>query len=158
MVNTKNRGGATLRKGFTVYTNDPAKPQVRLQVSGKVKAYVMVEPGYVRLTGPLGQAIRQVVKITPLSGYPMTIKEVHAQKAEFVSFELQPLAEDATKAGYRLVVLNTKDEPGNYSDTIVIKTDSQHKPTLRIPVYGRIFDAPKQQRQQPQTRTDRSAK
>ena len=70
----------------------------------------------------------------------MTIKNVEAQKAEFVRFELQPLAKNSAGKGYRLVVENTRSEPGSYNDTIIIKTDSRHKPTLRIPVYGRIFE------------------
>ena len=70
----------------------------------------------------------------------MTIKAVQAQKAEFVRFFLKPMAKDPSKKGYRVVVENTRNEPGSYKDIIIIKTDSQHKPTLRIPVYGRIFD------------------
>ena len=117
-------------------------------ISGKVKGYIAVDPGHVRLTGPIGQPIRRVIKVTPLDGYPMTIKEIKAQKTQFMSFQLQPLGRDASKEGYRLVVENTKDEPGNYSDIIIIKTDSRHKPTLRIPVYARIFDP------QPQRKPD----
>ena len=140
MVKTNNRGGTTLRKGFTVWTNDPAIPKVRLHISGKVKGYVTVSPKYIRLSGPTGQPIQGVVNVTPLDGYPMTIKKVEAQKAEFVRYELQPLAKNPAGKGYRLVVENTRSEPGSYNDTIIIKTDSRHKPTLRIPVYGRIFE------------------
>ncbi len=146
MVKTKNRGGTTLRKGFTVWTNDPATPEVRLHISGKVKGYVTVAPSYVRLSGATGQSVKGVIKVTPLDGYPMTIKKVEAQKAEFVRLELQPLAKNPSKTGYRLVVENTRIKPGSYNDVIIIKTDSQHKPTLRIPVYGRIFDPPPSQR------------
>jgi len=140
VVKTKNRGGTTLRKGFKVFTNDPALPEVRLQISGKINGYVTVDPGYVRLTGPMGQPIQRIVKVTPLDGYPLTIKEVRAKKAEHVRFDLQRVDKGSAKKGYRLVVQNTMDGPGSYNDIIIIETDSRHKPTLRIPVFGRIYD------------------
>jgi hypothetical protein len=141
VVSTKNRGGATLHKGFTVITNDPSRSRIRLSVSGKVKGYIIVTPGYVRLTGPIGDPVQQTVILAPQKGYPFTIKKITAQRNEFLRFQLQPVGKDAAKAGYRLSVENTKSEAGNYHDTIIIDTDSPHKPTLRIPVYGRIFNS-----------------
>lgn len=139
VVHTENRGGSTLHKGFAVFTNDPGKPKIHLKVSGKVKGYIAVEPGYVRLTGQVGQPIQQTVTLTPQQGHPFKIKEIQAQTNEFVSYQLSPKDEKAPEAGYRLLVINTKSETGNYHDTLIIRTDNPHKPTLRIPVYGRIF-------------------
>ncbi len=113
---------------------------MRLMISGRVKGYITVNPGFIRLIGPLGQTLKRVIKVTPLDGHPMTIKKVEAQRGEFLHFELKPLANDPAKKGYRLVVKNTMDEPGSYNDIIFIRTDSKHKPTLKIPVYGRVFD------------------
>jgi hypothetical protein len=139
VVNTKNRGGSNLRKGFSVFTNDPDRPRVRLSVSGTVKGYIAVAPKFIRLTGTVGQPIQRTVNLTPLKGYPFTVKEITAQTDEFVRFQLKPAGKNAAKTGYRLLVENTKTDAGNYRDTIIIKTDSPHKPTLRIPIYGRIF-------------------
>ena len=140
VVRTENRGGSTLHKGFSVFTNDPDRTKVRLQISGKVKAYITVAPGYIRLSGSLGQPIRQSVRLTPRKGDPFTVKEIKAQANEFVRFQLKPLDKSGPKRGYSLLVENTKSEAGSYQDAIIIKTDHPHKPTLRIPVYGRIFN------------------
>ena len=140
VVSTKNKGGATLNKGFTVFTNDPGKPRVRLSVVGKVKGYILVLPVYVRLTGAVGEPIQRTVKLTPQKGYPFTITKITAQSNEFVRFQLQPADESAEASGYLLTVENTRSEAGNYHDTLIIETDSPHKPTLKIPVYGRIFN------------------
>lgn len=140
VVNTRNRGGTSLHKGFTVFTNDPSRQRVRLEIIGKVKGYVTVAPAYVRLTGPAGQAISRSVRVIPREGYPFKIKKIQAQQDKYLQYRLQPLADRAGEEGYRLMVENTRSEAGTYHDTIIIETDSRHKPTLRIPVYGRIFD------------------
>jgi hypothetical protein len=138
VVNTKNRGGNTLRKGFTVYTNDSLKPQVKLTVTGKVKGYVTITPGSVRLFGPVGRSLRGSVKILPLEGHDFSIKEVKAQQNQFIRFQVKPMDNASSKKGYLLLVENTKNAPGSYRDTILITTDSKEKPLLRVPIYARI--------------------
>ena len=140
VVNTRNRGGSTLHKGFKVFTNDPAKPEVTLQVTGKVKGYLTVAPAYVRLNGAVGQSISRKVQIVAMKGYPFTIKEINAHNREDFQYRLTPMDKQSGRQGYVLQVENTKQKAGNYYDTIVIKTDSKHKPVVRIPVYGRIHD------------------
>ena len=136
-----------MHKGFTVYTNDPQKPQVRLEVFGKVNGYMSVAPNYVRLTGQVGQLLSQKVKITPIKGYPFTITEVKAQRGGDLRLELKPLGADPSKEGYELVVQNERQEAGNYRDVITVKTDSKKKPTITIPVYARILSASAQKKQ-----------
>ncbi len=143
-VSTKSRGGQKLHKGFTVYTNDPHAPQVRLEVTGQVKAFLSIDPHYVRLIGRKGQTLSQTVKITPLEGRWFTIKNVKAQEGRNLSYKLKPLGRNPGKSGYELVVENTRKEPGNYRDLITIQTDSKEMPSLTIPVYARIQKAPDQ--------------
>ena len=137
-VSTRNHGGQTLHKGFTVYTNDPDKPQVRLQVSGRINAYLTVAPQFVRFIGRVGETLQQSVKITPLAGHPVTIKEVRVSQPENLRYKLKPLGRPEDKAGYELLVENARQEVGNYHDRITILTDSKEKPTITIPVYARI--------------------
>jgi hypothetical protein len=137
-VSTKNRGGQNLHKGFTVFTNDPGKAKVRLQVSGRVNAYLTVAPHFVRFIGRVNQPLKQLVKITPLEGHPVTIKEVRVQQPQNLRYELKPLGNPPGRAGYELVVENARRDPGNYQDSITILTDSKEKPSITIPVYARI--------------------
>jgi hypothetical protein len=140
-VSTRNRGGQKLHKGFTVYTNDPKKPQVRLQVNGRIDAYLTVAPKFVRLIGRVGQPLQQSVKITPLAGHPVTIKEVRVNQPENLHYKLKPLGLPPGRAGYELVVENARQEAGNYQDRITLLTDSKEKPSITIPVYARIHPA-----------------
>ena len=124
-VSTKNRGGETLHKGFTVYTNDPGVPQMRLEVTGKVNGYLTVAPTFVRLIGRVDQSLTQKVTITPQAGYPFTIKSVKAQKGENLRTKLNPIGPDPSKTGYELLVENTLHKAGNYRDLITLTTSSK---------------------------------
>jgi len=115
---------------------------MRLQVTGKVNAYLTVSPHYVRLFGRGDQPLSQTVKITPLDGHTFTIKAVKAQEGKNFRYDLKPLGNDPRKDGYELVVENTMKEAGNYRDLITLQTDSKEKPSITIPVYARIQDAP----------------
>jgi hypothetical protein len=141
-VSTHNRGGQTLHKGFTVYTNDPKNSKVRLQVSGRVNAYLTVEPQFVRFIGRTDQPLKQSVIITPLKGHPVTIKEVKVLQPENLHYKLKPLGLPPGKSGYELVVENAKLDAGSYQDRITIVTDSEKKPSITIPVYARIQGPP----------------
>jgi hypothetical protein len=143
-VSTKNRGGQTLHKGFTVYTNDPLMEQVRLEVTGKVNAYLTVSPNFVRLLGRVDQPLSQTVKLTPVAGHPFTIKQVTIQHINNLRYALKPLGQDPASSGYELTVTNNLQEAGTYRDLITIQTDSKDKPTVTIPVYARIEKVPGQ--------------
>ena len=143
-VSTRNHGGQTLQKGFTVYTNDPNNSRVRLQVKGRIDAYLTVAPQFVRFIGRVGQTLQQSVKITPLAGHPVTIKEIRVGQPENLRYKLKPLGRPEDRAGYELMVENARQEAGNYQDRITILTDSKEKPTITIMVYARIQPAPDQ--------------
>jgi hypothetical protein len=141
MVKTNNHGGGKLHKGFTVYTNDHSHEQVRLEVTGDVIADLTVFPRQVRLTGAVGQPLRQTVKIIPLKGHPFTIKEVKARGNLNIRYQLKPLGGNPGVAGYELVVENSFQKAGDYRDMISIKTDSKEKPSIIIPVLAHIQKA-----------------
>jgi hypothetical protein len=142
VVKTKNRGGRALKKGFTVFTNDPANREVKLKVAGKVKGYVSVAPRSIRLFGNAGLPLSRTVKILPVDGHQFSIKEVTAHTDKYLQYQVKPMDGASGKKGYLLLVENTMKEPGKYRDTILIKTDSRKKPELRIPVYCRIKAPP----------------
>lgn len=142
VVGTNKKGGRTLFRRFVVHTNDPKKKLVQLSVGGKVIGYVTIAPAYVRLEGPIGKPISRSVQIIALKDHPFNILDIHARHDEFIRYEIKPLDKATGRDGYQLKVENTKEGNGNYHDTIMIKTDSPHKPMLRINVSGRIYTPP----------------
>ena len=141
VVNTKNHGGSTLRKHFTVMTNDPRQSRTDLTVSGQVKGFFSVSPSYIRLIGQEGDKIQASIKLVPEKDYPFTIKEVKARKGDNIRFNLKPLGKDPARQGYELVVWNTRSEVGTYRDFVMIETDLKQKPSIQIPVSGRVSAA-----------------
>ena len=124
-------------------------PQVRLEVAGKVNAYLTVAPRYVRFIGKIDQPLQQSIKITPLAGYPVTIKEVRIQQPDNLRYELKPLGDPPNQSGYELIVENARQEAGNYQDMITILTDSKQTPSITIPVYARLHGPGDRNNQKP---------
>jgi hypothetical protein len=139
VVNTKNRGGSTLRKRFTVKTNDTKNPRTELTVMGSVKGYLTISPRYVRLMGKADQKIQASIKVLPEKEFPFIIKKVKAKEGENIKFDLKPLGKDPAHQGYELLVWNTRSGEGSYRDFVMIETDLKEKPSIQIPVSGRIF-------------------
>lgn len=143
MVNTANRGGSTLRKHFTVKTNDPKQPTFNLTVKGTVQAYIPMRPSRINLRGRAGEKLQTTVHIERLKAYPFHVKNVKAKDGSHLRFNLKEGDSGNGKDGYRLIVTNTMQTAGSYRDLITIETDSKVKPTLRIPVFTRILAAAK---------------
>ena len=121
-----------------MYTNDPRIPQVRLQVSGKVKGIISLSPTYVRFIGLEGQPLSESIRIKPLDGHSFAIKSIKMQRGEHLHYDLKPVGQDPAKNGYTLVVQNTMQSAGFYQDLIIIETDNARKPSLQIPISARI--------------------
>ena len=142
VVNTADRGGQRLIKHFTVMTNDPTNSRVDLVVTGKVNGYVSINPRYIHLMGQADKNLSAVVKILPLKSHPFTITNVDARNGDNITIKLSPLGENPAQSGYELLVSNTKKDEGAYRDFITLRTDLKEKPTLTIPVSGRILASP----------------
>jgi len=138
VVDTVNRGGQLLTKRFRVYTNDPRERQTVLAVSGQVNAYIMVSPARVRLVGRLGETLSQQVRIVP-QGYPFAIREAKASNGADISISIEPAGQQPAGQGYVLTVTSTRREAGSFGDYILIQTDLNEKPTIGIPVSGRLY-------------------
>jgi hypothetical protein len=143
VVNTANRGGSTLRKHFTLQTNDPVQSTFKLTVKGAVQAYIPMKPSRINLRGRAGEKLQTTVHIERLKAYPFRVKNVKAKDGSHLQLKLKEGDLGAGKDGYRLVVTNTMHTAGSYRDLITIETDSKIKPTLRIPVFARILAASK---------------
>lgn len=144
VVDTVNRGGQSLTKSFRVFTNDPQQRQAILSINGKVNGYIDVSPSRVRLFGHPGETISQQVRIIPHAEYPFTVQEVKASNGAHIRVAIEPEGKKAPKEGYVLTVTSTRSEAGSFGDHILVKTDLKHKPTIGIPVSGRIYVSQKQ--------------
>jgi hypothetical protein len=138
VVHTGGKGGQSLRKIFTVFTNDPKQSRIKLTVNGKVTAYAKIDPPYVRLTGRQGDLLSATVRVTPQEGFPFTVTDVKTNGNRNIQVTLEPMGKNPVKEGYQILVTGIRTEVGAFRDTILVHTDLKEKSILRIPVSGRI--------------------
>ena len=120
-----------------VHTNDPAQPLIGIELIGQVKAFVLLNPGHIELSGKPGEAVTAVMTITPAN--PETdfkIAQATARDGKNIRFEIKR-NEQANPARYELIVENIKKEPGLYTDILTIWTDTSRKIPIRV--FGNIF-------------------
>ena len=128
-VNTYNKGGHTIRKHATLFTNDKKNPRLKLTISGSVDKFVTIRPNRVKLRGVVGDAIKRKVTITPEKKYPFKIVKVSAKEGKDIHFEL---SEEKSETGpfYALLIENKRAQTGRYFDMITLETDSHIQPKL----------------------------
>ena len=147
MVGTANRAGQDLVKRFRVHSNDKTHSRVTLVVEGKILGYIEVTPDRVRLTGRVGEELRQQVRLVPRKGYPFTIKTAKPHNGKDIKVDLKPLGNRPSRDGYLLTVTCTRKEPGSFGDYIEVRTDLKEKPLVGIPVSGHLYGQPVSKRQ-----------
>ncbi len=96
-----------------------------------------IQPPRAVLRGEAGRPIQVEVVVTPSQKYPFTITGSRAVHGENFRYRLKPVA-GADPVSYLLTVENAKDVSGRYFGSIMLKTDSELKPEISIPVSGDI--------------------
>jgi uncharacterized membrane protein len=120
-----------------VHTNDPAQPLIRLELVGLVKAFALLEPGHIELTGKAGEKLTATMTITPADPeMNFKIAQTTAKDSKNIRFEVKR-NDQAIPAHYELIVENIKKGPGLYTDVITIWTDTSRKIPIRV--FGNIF-------------------
>ena len=125
-------------KTATVYTNDPAAPTLPVTLTGTVLSDLVLKPvplyvGHVRS----GEVVRREIAVAP--GRPNGTATVTA--VETTSPRLKAWVEPAVGAdGQRVVVEVRTDQPGRFTDEIVLKTTSAVEPAMTVKVVGTIDD------------------
>jgi len=121
-----------------VITNDPLKPSINLSIMGAVEKLVTIRPKRVRLSGPAGEPINASVDIIPEKKYAFEIVEAKAKNGEYIAVSIKE-EQRPGGIGYVLTIQNLKKDRGRYMDTIVLKTTSTIRSTIRIRVFGQII-------------------
>ena len=98
-----------------------------------------ITPEKVQLFGLTGTPVKGTVAIVPEKNYPFKIVKTRAQSGRNIRYELKE-EKNPGKLSYVLTIENLKQDEGRYYDKIELETDSQLKPKISIPVYGRITE------------------
>lgn len=126
-----------MKKNIAVYSNDKKNPRQNLTITGQVERLFQLSPRRVRLVGPMGIDLKQIVTLVTEEKYPMNLVEVRAKNGLNIEYQLAEIRE-GKKNRYELTVANRRKDAGRYVDTIYLKTDSEIRPEIEIPVFGYI--------------------
>jgi hypothetical protein len=142
-VDTTTFNGA-IAKGVTVYTNDPATPQMELTIRAQVEAFIKAKPGYARYITVQGEAKEGTIVQTLWTpdGSPMKIVKVESPypylKVDFREARPEERLKDiADQPQWRVEMHLSNDAPvGPLTETVKIYTDSEKQKLVQIPVSG----------------------
>ena len=124
-----------MKKTAGVYTNDKNRPQQDLVISGPVEKFATIRPKHISLRGYAGDPIKGQVSIISEKKYPFKILDARAQDGKNINFQLDEVKKNNGQA-YELTVENRREKSGRYYDTIILKTDSEVRPEIKVRVYG----------------------
>jgi len=122
-----------------VHTSDEKADVIQLKIRGKVNQFATITPARVRMTGAMNQNITSRVVIIPDPSYPFKIVEVKPEKVGNIRVEVKETGQEGARQ-FELSIFNLKNEKARYFDTVVVKTDSEIRPELKISVYGNILE------------------
>lgn len=123
-------------KTVYLYTNDPARPMVQLQLKGVVREEVTLEPQLVNF-GTVAPKKTVSVKVTLVN---QGEREVRLGKPETTAPELTASfnAETVPSRGKATITLSLTPKPGQsrFSGYVLFKASGAREHNLRIPVYA----------------------
>ncbi|HEX6898901.1 MAG TPA: DUF1573 domain-containing protein [Thermoanaerobaculia bacterium] len=143
-IDTVTFNGA-IAKGVSVFTNDPATPEMELTVRAKVEPYIAVKPGYARYITVQGEpqegTIPQTIWVPDGSSMEITKVESPWPFLDVKYREAKPeeRVTDPTAKGkqWRIeMTLSNNAKVGALSDYVTIHTNHPKQKVVQIPVSG----------------------
>jgi hypothetical protein len=132
-----------IAKGVTVFTDDPATPQIELTVRAKVEPYIVVTPGYARYVVVRGEPKEGNIVQTLYApdGLPMDIVKVDSP-FPFLTVSFREAQEGERTAGitvkqWRVEMLMSNDAPvGPLAGYVTVHTNHPKQKLVEIPISG----------------------
>ena len=135
---TMDTEGFTGRTGLdaVVTSNDPETPNRKIEVAVMVLPLIDLQPDRVILSGPAGKVLEKTLVIRSNIQDPLQLGIDEETVPPEITCVLSP--KEPGKS-YLLTVRNKNETPNVYRRTFQIKTNYARRPTLKVPVFGRIL-------------------
>jgi hypothetical protein len=118
-----------ITKHLTVFTNDPAHPQLELTLTAKVTPLIDVKPGPSALLSIEDRAATQEFTLERTGGRPMKIRQV-VTNAPYLKAETAALPGEGR---YKVSLTASTDAPmGRSTVPVVVQTDLEKSPNLTL--------------------------
>ncbi len=134
---TDSRGGKEINGTIRAETNDPARPEITIDISLYVKEFAALNPYRIWLKGSPGEEIVKKSIVIPNENYPFNITGIKTRKGVWFDYDYKEIRENGQKA-YEITVRNTRKQPGPYQDVLFVQTDNSARPEFKIRIEGRI--------------------
>jgi hypothetical protein len=142
VVDTTNFSGP-IAKGISVFTNDPAAPQVELTVRAKVEPYISIKPGYARYIIVQGEASQGSIGQTLWApdGTSFDVVKVESAfpflKVAYREAKPEERVPDAKGKQWQVEMTLAADaKVGPMSDYVVVNTNHAKQKMVQIPISG----------------------
>jgi len=117
-------------------SNDPNNPNTTITLSCLVKEYIAIKPGNrINLVGYEGDELSQKLTITATPGQEFDITDIKTDLTDKIQHKLETIKKGAE---YSLDVANISKDEGIIRGQLELKTTSQKKPSIVIPVFVKI--------------------
>jgi len=135
-VDVKGYQGS-IQRSAEVYSNDPAHPQIKLNILVSVDVPVTIEPRGVMLGGTVGDEISQVVVLKGHMDKPLELDQGTNSLPDKVAYEVTTVKKGKE---YRVTFRNiSRVEDDKYSGTVMFRTNYPEQPEITIQCLGYIW-------------------
>jgi hypothetical protein len=119
-----------------VTSNDPNTPSTSVTLSCFIKEHISIKPtNRFNLTGYEGDELSQKLTITATEGQEFDITEVKTDLTDKIKYKLETVTKGKE---YSLEVANLTKKEGFVRGQIEIRTTSQKKPIIILPVFVKV--------------------
>jgi len=136
---TDSRGGEIIDGKIRARTNDPARPEITIDVLMEVKEFAVLNPYRIWLKGSPNEVIVEKCTVITNENYPFNITGIKTRKGVWFDYSYREIEKNGRKA-YEITVKNTRDKPGPYQDVLYVQTDHSARPEFKIRIEGRISE------------------
>jgi hypothetical protein len=130
-VKTYGFAGGILNKKIRVQTNDKTKPSFQFTVKGPVDKFVTISPPRINMKGKPGEVLTRQVRISPEAKYPFKILNGSLEKVRDMKLSIKK-DETTNPPSYLAKLTSQETAKGSIYGNIVLKTDSQVRPEIKI--------------------------
>lgn len=136
-IDTKQVRGE-FHKKVAVWSSDPERPSLVLDLAGEVKPYVILEPGgYLSLWGKVGSVSKAQIEIINNHPDPFRVDSLEHDLGERIGWSLEEVSPGRL---YRLHVEDRSEIPGDYTGRMLVRIGQPTKREVNIIVKGHITE------------------
>ncbi len=129
-----------MNKRMLVKTNDSENKEFYITILGKVEKVADISPRVIALDGRPGEKLTGQILITPAPKYPFSILKMEQSFSK--GFVCKLIAPKKNETSWKVAIEAFSDKPDSLYEIIRLKTDSPHKPELKIRVYAMYSEKP----------------